>query len=224
MLDRKQWLMLVSAAIWVAVSTWVVTGSLFRRLFSRFELLQKIGEPLNALILLAPLVLVGILAAGRLMRLQNWKQWALLSVIALFHVWLWIVFLSDAGRQVAPTFEQFMKERREAPRIPADEVLAFAGVLGVSLGAGGFLIGLLSPPGLWQRVRTHLSTPQHKQLVALLAAAMWISTAVLSYHCSRSSDIWGDCDRRELVRVVGLSLPAVLFGGIAFWWFGRAQR
>jgi hypothetical protein len=218
-LSRKQWLALVCAAGWTAFWVYAVTGIHF--VGSWYGFLSRIGEPLNAILLLAVPTVFGILIAGRWMRLQNWKQWALLSVIVVFHAQLWVSVLNDLGWHVAGTFAEFTAKRSHPRRLPKGEFLALVSVLGVSLGAGGLLIALLSPPGLWRRLKAFLSTSEHKQLATVLVAASWVSGAALSYECPL---IEFGCEQRELARILGLVLPAMLFGAIFFWWFGRGGK
>jgi hypothetical protein len=49
-----------------------------------------------------------------------------------------------------------------------------------------------------------------KQLIALLAACAWVSLVLF--------------DRDGAFGTVAMSLPAVLFAGIFYWWFGQAHR
>jgi len=59
-------------------------------------------------------------------------------------------------------------------------------------------------------------SPQHKQLVALVLGAIWVSVATL-YAVEGSH---GTASFREM-RAITYSAPGVLFAGIGFWWFGR---
>jgi len=81
---------------------------------------------------------------------------------------------------------------------------------------GGLLIKLLDPPGLWARIRRWLPTPERKQLATLLLVAVWVSLAALA-------ELSGP-GRSSLGQVLIGSLPAVLFGGVFFWWFGRKTK
>lgn len=220
-LNHRRWLVLVGAAAWTALCTWLVTGIHFGG--SWYDFLSRIGEPLNAALLSLVPASIGIVFAGRWMSLQNWKQWALLSMLAVFQVVLWVGVLNHSGRHVAERFNEFLDQRSYPARLSPDSAVSFAFALVISTGLGGFLIGLLSPPGLRQRARSLLSTPGRRQLATLLAAATWVSGATLSYHCPSLGAEVG-CELRELARVVGTALPAVLFGGIFFWWFGRVPR
>jgi hypothetical protein len=213
MLNRRQWLWLIISAIWVGVWAWIVTGSRVWNPSWRDFLLQ-LGEPQNAFLLLAVPALVGVFLAGRLMRLENWKQWTVISIVTLSQSLLWVSFLNYFGRHTVGTLEQFLDERRYPSRMSGGDVVGFALAVGVSLLVGGLLAGVLAPPGIWRRIRNEISTPERKQLAILLTSAIWLSLVVLSYQGGQ----------RELGRVVGLALPAALFGGIFFWWFGRTSK
>jgi hypothetical protein len=83
-----------------------------------------------------------------------------------------------------------------------------------SIGAGLFLAFLVSR-GVR---RTWPLSFEHKQLAVLLIVAAWVSVAALilvsdsrfSYHPVSSA-----------LRVGVWSLPALVFGSVAFWWFGK---
>jgi hypothetical protein len=64
-------------------------------------------------------------------------------------------------------------------------------------------------------------TPEKKQLVALIIASLWASGAVV-FSLNEP-----DLTRHPvnlLATVFVLSLPAMLFGGVSFWWFEKAKE
>jgi hypothetical protein len=222
MLDRRQSLALLSACLWIGAFAWLVTG-IHPRNPALTEFLGKLGEPLNAILLLVAPAVIGILLVGRWMRLQNWKQWAFLSAIVLFQGFLCVALLNESGRHVAETFAQFMNDRRHPPGLSHSDIELFGWASIINIGLGGLLITLLSPPGIRQRARSLLSTSERKQLVTALVVAIWVSGIVLSYHCPWYDAGFG-CEQSELPRILGLVVPALLFGGIFFWWFGRGEK
>ena len=77
-----------------------------------------------------------------------------------------------------------------------------------------------------------MANTNRKQLAVLLIASTWISLAVYaaydSYQRVLSVDIpeFGPAFHAfayTLVKMFAWSLPAILFGGIGFWWFGRQK-
>jgi hypothetical protein len=89
-----------------------------------------------------------------------------------------------------------------------------------SVGAGLFLAFLVSR-GIVRAVRRAWPLSfEHKQLAALILVAVWVSAVALiavsdsrfSYHPVSSA-----------FRVGLWSLPALVFGAVAFWWFGKRQ-
>jgi len=91
------------------------------------------------------------------------------------------------------------------------------GIAFVALGAGIFVAFML----LKALVRAWPSSPAKKQLVVLSLGALWVSSAA----------VIGASDPRLSIHPVNLaftvgvySLPAVLFAGVAFWWFEQQKR
>lgn len=64
-------------------------------------------------------------------------------------------------------------------------------------------------------------TPERKQLVALIIASLWASGAVV---ISLNEPDLTRHPVNLLATVFVLSLPAILFGAVSFWWFGKAKR
>jgi hypothetical protein len=118
-----------------------------------------------------------------------------------------------------PFCEQMKTEnetlRRNADSVPETRLrifLAFGAV-----GFGTFLAFLVSR-GV---SRAWPLSFEHKQLAMLVMVAAWVSVAALiavsdsrfSYHPLSSA-----------LRVGLWSLPALVFGAVSFWWFGKRQR
>ncbi len=89
-------------------------------------------------------------------------------------------------------------------------------ILVPSVVLGGLLIRLLDAPGLWARIEHWLQTPERKQLATLVLVAIWVSFAAIA-------ELTGP-GRGSLGQVLIASLPAVLFGGVFFWWFARKTK
>jgi hypothetical protein len=72
-----------------------------------------------------------------------------------------------------------------------------------------------------------METRNWKQFVVLLVAAVWVSVAVYtafnSYGAPDNANITKGLFGYVLLKMVALSLPAVLFGSILFWWFGKRK-
>jgi hypothetical protein len=69
--------------------------------------------------------------------------------------------------------------------------------------------------------RASPSSPTKQQLFVLIVGASWISVATL-LAILLNSDLSGH--PINLLATVGLySLPAILFGGVCFWWIGKRQ-
>ncbi len=64
-------------------------------------------------------------------------------------------------------------------------------------------------------------TPERKQLVTLLIASLWASAAAA---ICINNDALIKHPVNLLATVFVLSLPALLFGAVSFWWFGKAKR
>jgi hypothetical protein len=77
-----------------------------------------------------------------------------------------------------------------------------------------------------ERVRRWFAIPERKQLAVLLMAAAWISLAALANHdsCTASMALEppdpSPCSR-AVWQTISDSMPAILFGTILFWWFGK---
>jgi hypothetical protein len=101
----------------------------------------------------------------------------------------------------------------------AEPVGIFSGFLG--LGAGIGIIFLLAK---WLRRAPQPSTSvsaEKKKLLLLIGGAGWISVAVVI--CSQRQILYLH-PINLLVAVVVYSIPAVLFGGIAFWWLRSSRK
>jgi len=65
------------------------------------------------------------------------------------------------------------------------------------------------------------------QFVVLLVAAAWVSIAVFtafdSYGGADNANIVNGLFGYVLLKMLAFSLPAVLFGSILFWWFGKSK-
>ena len=66
------------------------------------------------------------------------------------------------------------------------------------------------------------------RFVVLLVAATWVSIAVYtayeSYGGPDNANVIKGLFGYVLLKMLALSLPAVLFGAILFWWFGRSKN
>jgi hypothetical protein len=119
----------------------------------------------------------------------------------------------DTWDSYKPFCEQLKTEnatlKRDANSAPEQIFVAFAAV-----GFGAFLAYLVSR-GVW---RVWPLSFEHKQLAVLVLAAGWVSIAALiaasdsrfSYHPMSSA-----------LKVGVWSIPALVFGAVAFWWFGK---
>jgi len=72
-----------------------------------------------------------------------------------------------------------------------------------------------------------MGTRNRAQFAVLLAAAAWVSVAVFtaydSYGGPDNGNITHGLFGYVLLKMLALSLPAVLFGSILFWWFGKSK-
>lgn len=74
-----------------------------------------------------------------------------------------------------------------------------------------------------------MARSDQKQLAVLLTAAAWISLAVYTAYDSygwKAGDLLDfgvafHAFAHTTVKMFAWSLPAILFGAIGFWWFGR---
>lgn len=93
---------------------------------------------------------------------------------------------------------------------------------GTGIAFSGFLFYVITVAvkALLQKHPLRQLTREKKQLVAVLLASGWISVAAfiaandreLSHH-----------PVNLIASVFVFSLPAILFGGVSFWWFGRSS-
>jgi len=58
-----------------------------------------------------------------------------------------------------------------------------------------------------------------KQLVALLLATIWINGVALWVLTSTPFLEWPE----KTLKILIYSIPALSFGGVAFWWFGKVK-
>jgi hypothetical protein len=72
-----------------------------------------------------------------------------------------------------------------------------------------------------------METRNKTQFVVLLVAAAWVSVAVYtgydSYGTPDNANVAQGLFGYVLLKMLALSLPAVLFGSILFWWFGKSK-
>jgi hypothetical protein len=91
---------------------------------------------------------------------------------------------------------------------------------GFGIGAGIVVLWMVivSAKRFFQKRPWRPFTPDKKQLIAVLLASIWISTAgfivAQDYELLRHPI-------NLLAATFVLSLPAILFGGVSFWWYGR---
>ena len=94
---------------------------------------------------------------------------------------------------------------------------------GIGLGSG-LILAFLAWRGLrWlvRRPRLGSVSPAKKQLAAMVLAALWIS---ISGFAAQQEPRLAIHPINMAFTVIVYSLPALLFGGIAFWWFGKAKQ
>jgi hypothetical protein len=64
-------------------------------------------------------------------------------------------------------------------------------------------------------------TPVKKQLLVLVIVAVWVNVVTLTAIVMEVSGNWSLSWTEVAVRVLLYSVPALSFGPVAFWWFGR---
>jgi hypothetical protein len=114
-----------------------------------------------------------------------------------------------------------LKEKMEAlSSVPGQWIFWISAGLGIGLFTA-FMIFKAFKRG-WALIgRTFVSSPAKKQLFVLIVGATWISVATL-LALSVNNDL--SAHPINLLATVGVySLPAILFGGVCFWWIGKHQ-
>jgi hypothetical protein len=94
-------------------------------------------------------------------------------------------------------------------------ITVFLGTLGLGIGA----VAAFYTVRFLRRVRPF--TAQRKQLIVLIVAALWVSAAGW---IAINDDTLSKHPVNMLFTVLVYSIPALAFGGIGFWWFGRAAE
>ena len=130
------------------------------------------------------------------------------------------------GQQVSsgpePTPEQFAHNiRRIREEESKSQWLWFFRAMGLGAGLIAALTVSKAIRRTWPLIRrTSPTSPTKQQLFVLIVGATWISVATLL--AILNSDLSNH--PINLIATVSLySLPAILFGGICFWWIGKCQ-
>jgi hypothetical protein len=90
----------------------------------------------------------------------------------------------------------------------------------VGFGIGGSIVFLIGK-ALWALKRLWPSSASSCQLVVLLATAVWISVAAW---IGVNDSMLSRHPVNMLFTVLVYSIPALAFGGIGFWWFGKSKE
>lgn len=86
--------------------------------------------------------------------------------------------------------------------------------MGIGVGAfGAFVLGRLVK-------RSRPLSPTARQLIVLVVGGIWVSAAAL---IGVKDDTLSTHPVNLLFTVLVYSIPALAFGGIGFWWFGKAK-
>jgi hypothetical protein len=114
-----------------------------------------------------------------------------------------------------------LKEKMEAlSSVPGQLIFWISAGSGLGLFAAFMLFKAVKRG--WPLIgRASLSSPAKKQLFVLIVGATWISVSTL-LASSLNNDL--SAHPINLLATVGVySLPAILFGGVCFWWIGKHQ-
>lgn len=120
------------------------------------------------------------------------------------------------GRINAPRHEQLIRDYEMLEQDRSNQLAAFiAGGLAIGFGGGMAVLGIKGLRRIWPLSR------ERKQLAVLILGAAWITIAGFVV----ANDSWlSQHPVNMLLTIFVYSLPALLFGGIGAWWFGRARR
>jgi|ERR1035438_7848437 hypothetical protein len=147
---------------------------------------------------------------------QEWEQWSASNVPKCKAA------MKDADRLEGENATlRFSNEALEHTRIRGD--IGTAGV-GIGIGVFGAFWLVRGLRRLWQRKRLGpkpLLTPTQKQLIALILGAIWVSVAAM---IGANDDALSKHPVNLLFTVLVYSLPALSFGWIGFWWFGKEKE
>jgi hypothetical protein len=153
-------------------------------------------------------------------KVQEWEEWADRNLPNVPPRPL------GPGQQVSsgpePTPEQFAHNiRRIRDEESKSRLLWFFRAMGLGVGLiAALMVSRAIKRALRLIRRTSPLSPAKKQLFVLIVGATWISVATLL--ATLNNDL--SDHPINLFATIGVhSLPAILFGGVSFWWIGKDQ-